>query len=80
MMIRCSIEDVAIEIDDDMPPTTLEAFESHLARVAGTTLSLYLKTIGDEPEPDDDDDGDPSDGDDLPKPIISFTADDSFDA
>jgi len=83
MLIRVCIDDVEVEIDDSMPPTTLEAFESHLARVAGTCLSLYSQMVDDNPDknPDDDGDGDdPTDGDILPQPIISFTFDETPDA
>ena len=44
MQIRCSIEDVCVEVNDDSPRHSLEAFESILARVAGTTVAMYRDT------------------------------------
>ena len=55
MLIRCEINDVAIEIDDQTPSNSLEAFESILARVAGTTVAMYRDTL-DTPSKDDKDD------------------------
>lgn len=84
MMIRCEIDGVVVECDDESEPGTVEYFETNLARVAGTCLSLYLHTIespapiGD--EPDDDEPDDDGDGENPPEPIIMFTPDESFDA
>lgn len=44
MLIRCAIEDVCVEVNDDSPRHSLEAFESILARVAGTTVAMYRDT------------------------------------
>ena len=41
MLIRCSIEEICVEVNDDSPRSTLEAFESILARVAGTAVAMY---------------------------------------
>ena len=53
-MIRCMIEDICIEVDDHTPSNSLEAFESILARIAGTAVAMYRDTI-DLPAKDDDD-------------------------
>ena len=45
MLIRCEINDVSVEIDDHTPSNSLEAFESILARVAGTTVAMYRDTL-----------------------------------
>lgn len=45
MLIRCMIEDICIEVDDSTPSNSLEAFESILARVAGTAVVMYRDTI-----------------------------------
>lgn len=44
MLIRCAIEDVCVEVNDESPRHSLEAFESILARVAGTTVAMYRDT------------------------------------
>ena len=44
-MIRCMIEDICIEVDDTTPSNSLEAFESILARVAGTAVAMYRDTL-----------------------------------
>ena len=54
MLIRCMIEDVCIEVDDHTPSNSLEAFESILARIAGTAVAMYRDTL-DLPAKDDDD-------------------------
>lgn len=54
MLIRCMIEDICIEVDDSTPSNSLEAFESILARVAGTAVVMYRDTI-DLPANDSDD-------------------------
>ena len=53
-MIRCMIEDICIEVDDNTPSNSLEAFESILARVAGTAVAMYRDTL-DLPAKDDED-------------------------
>ena len=45
MLIRCEIHDVAVEIDDETPSQSLEAFESLLARIAGTAVEIYRTTF-----------------------------------
>lgn len=45
MLIRCMIEDICIEVDDHTPSNSLEAFESILARVAGTVVTMYRDTL-----------------------------------
>ena len=45
MLIRCEIQDVAVEIDDHTPSNSLEAFESILARIAGTVVAMYRDTL-----------------------------------
>ena len=45
MLIRCMIEDICIEVDDSTPSNSLEAFESILARVAGTAVVMYRDTL-----------------------------------
>lgn len=45
MLIRCEIQDVAVEVDDHTPSNSLEAFESILARVAGTAVAMYRDTL-----------------------------------
>ena len=54
MLIRCEIQDVSVEVDDHTPSNSLEAFESILARVAGTTVAMYRDTL-DLPTKDCDD-------------------------
>ena len=54
-MIRCMIEDICIEVDDHTPSNSLEAFESILARIAGTAVAMYRDTL-DLPVKDDSDD------------------------
>ena len=54
MLIRCMIEDICIEVDDNTPSNSLEAFESILARIAGTAVAMYRDTC-DLPVKDDDD-------------------------
>ena len=53
-MIRCMIEDICIEVDDTTPSNSLEAFESILARVAGTAVAMYRDTL-DAPTSESDD-------------------------
>ena len=48
------IEDICIEVDDHTPSNSLEAFESILARVAGTVVTMYRDTL-DLPVNDSDD-------------------------
>ena len=55
MLIRCMIEDVAVEVDDHTPSNSLEAFESILARIAGTAVAMYRDTC-DLPVQEDSDD------------------------
>ena len=55
MQIRCSIEDVCVEVNDDSPRHSLEAFESILARVAGTTVAMYRDTCDLNNSEDDND-------------------------
>jgi hypothetical protein len=45
MLIRCEIHDVAVEIDDETPSQSLEAFESLLARMAATAVEIYRTTF-----------------------------------
>jgi len=52
-LIRCEIQDVAVEVDDHTPSNSLEAFESILARIAGTAVAMYRDTL-DLPAKDDD--------------------------
>ena len=54
MLIRCMIEDICIEVDDTTPSNSLEAFESILARVAGTAVAMYRDTL-DAPASESDD-------------------------
>lgn len=54
-MIRCMIEDICIEVDDNTPSNSLEAFESILARIAGTAVAIYRDTC-DLPVGEDSDD------------------------
>ena len=54
MLIRCEIQDVAVEVDDHTPSNSLEAFESILARVAGTAVAMYRDTL-DAPASESDD-------------------------
>ena len=54
MLIRCMIEDICIEVDDNTPSNSLEAFESILARIAGTAVAMYRDTL-DLPVKDGDD-------------------------
>ena len=89
-MISCQIDHVVVACDDMEPPSTVEYFETHLARIAGAALTLWESTITDDvPEPfsspdesddDESDDDDPLDGEQLPEPIILFTPDETFDA
>ena len=53
-MIRCMIEDICIEVVDTTPSNSLEAFESILARVAGTAVAMYRDTL-DAPASESDD-------------------------
>ena len=55
MLIRCEIQDVAVEIDDHTPSNSLEAFESILARIAGTAVAMYRDTYDPENTQDSDD-------------------------
>lgn len=48
------IEDICIEVDDTTPSNSLEAFESILARVAGTAVAMYRDTL-DAPASESDD-------------------------
>ena len=54
MLIRCMIEDICIEVDDNTPSNSLEAFESILARIAGTAVAMYRDTL-DTPADESDD-------------------------
>jgi len=45
MLIRCEIHDVAVEVDDETPSQSLEAFESILVRIAGTAVEMYRTTF-----------------------------------
>lgn len=54
MLIRCEIQDLAVEVDDHTPSNSLEAFESILARIAGTAVAMYRDTL-DLPIKDDTD-------------------------
>jgi len=44
-LIRCEIHDVAVEVDDETPSQSLEAFESILSRMAGTAVEMYRTTF-----------------------------------
>jgi hypothetical protein len=44
VLIRCEIQDVAVEVDDHTPSNSLEAFESILVRIAGTAVAMYRDT------------------------------------
>jgi hypothetical protein len=48
------IEDICIEVDDTTPSNSLEAFESILARIAGTAVAMYRDTL-DTPADESDD-------------------------
>ena len=48
------IEDICIEVDDNTPSNSLEAFESILARIAGTAVAMYRDTL-DTPADESDD-------------------------
>jgi len=41
MMIRVAIQDIEVEVEEESPNQSFEAFESILARVAGTAVALY---------------------------------------
>jgi hypothetical protein len=45
MLIRCEIHDVSVEIEDEAPSQSLEAFESILARMAGAAVEMYRTTF-----------------------------------
>jgi len=45
MLIRCEIHDVAVEIEDEAPSQSFEAFESILARMAGAAVEMYRTTF-----------------------------------
>jgi hypothetical protein len=49
------IEDICIEVDDDSPRHSLEAFESILARIAGTAVAMYRDTLEASDKEDSDD-------------------------
>lgn len=54
MLIRCEIHDVAVEVDDETPSQSLEAFESILSRMAGTAVEMYRTTFDPENNQDSD--------------------------
>ena len=54
MLIRCEIHDVAVEVDDEAPSQSLEAFESILARMAGAAVEMYRTTFDPENTQDSD--------------------------
>lgn len=54
MLIRCSIEEICVEVNDDSPRSTLEAFESILARVAGTAVAMYHDSFNASSDTDND--------------------------
>lgn len=54
MLIRCEIHDVAVEVDDETPSKSLEAFESILVRIAGAAVEMYRTTFDPENTQDSD--------------------------